>query len=111
MLNFNCFLTKKKHDLERDPDEMQPELQYRTKLKTEEAIKPFLKTDFGELYNYDAIKYLKQLDSNSIDLIFADPPYNINKPEWDSFSSQKEYVEWSMEWITEAQRVLKQNGT
>ncbi len=74
-------------------------------------IKPFFSTNLGSLYNYDAIEFLRQLESNSIDLVFADPPYNIKKAEWDSFSSQKEYVEWSMAWITEAHRVLRKTGS
>ena len=91
--------------------ELQIEMQFYQKPYVKEEIKPFFETQYGKLYNYDAIKYLKQLDSNSIDLIFADPPYNIKKAEWDTFSNQKEYVEWSMEWITEAHRVLKNTGS
>ncbi|MEX0720489.1 MAG: DNA methyltransferase [Balneolaceae bacterium] len=72
---------------------------------------PFLKTSHGTLYNCDCNDLLDSLDSNSVDLIFADPPYNIKKAEWDSFSSQKEYVEWSMEWIEKAERVLKDTGS
>lgn len=72
---------------------------------------PFFTTKKGSLYNYDAVAFLKQLESNSIDLVFADPPYNIKKAEWDTFSSQKEYVDWSMSWITEAHRVLKKTGS
>lgn len=91
--------------------ELQLELQFRTKVESFALIEPYFESEYGKLYNYDAIKYLKQLDSNSVDLIFADPPYNINKAEWDTFSSQKAYVEWSMIWITEAHRVLKNTGS
>ena len=91
--------------------ELQLEIQYRPSSKNKEIVQPFFETKNGKLFNYDAIKYLKQLDSNSIDLIFADPPYNIKKAEWDTFSNQKEYVDWSMEWITEAHRVLKKTGS
>jgi site-specific DNA-methyltransferase (adenine-specific) len=72
---------------------------------------PFVQTDYGKLFQVDAIEFLKTVESDSIDLIFADPPYNIKKAEWDTFSSQKEYVEWSMEWITESHRVLKTVGS
>ncbi len=92
-------------------EEMQLEIQYRPSIQSKKIIQPFFKTDFGKLYNCDAIHYLKQLESNSVDLIFADPPYNIKKAEWDTFSSQKEYVDWSMEWISEAHRVLKKTGS
>ena len=91
--------------------EMQMELQFRTKPDTFDDIQPYFETQYGKLYNYDAVKYLKQLESNSIDLIFADPPYNIKKAEWDTFSNQQEYIDWSMEWITEAYRVLKKTGS
>ncbi len=65
----------------------------------------------GKLYQTDSIKWLKTLDSESVDLIFADPPYNIKKTEWDKFESQEKYIEWSMQWIEQASRVLKKNGT
>ena len=65
----------------------------------------------GELWVGDAIAWLRLLDSESVDLVFADPPYNINKAEWDSFESQQEYVNWSLEWIEQAARVLKPMGT
>jgi site-specific DNA-methyltransferase (adenine-specific) len=91
--------------------EMQLELQYRPKIENNDNIQPYFETEYGKLFNYDAIKFLKQLENNSIDLIFADPPYNIRKAEWDTFSSQMEYVDWSMEWISEAHRVLKSTGS
>ncbi len=74
-------------------------------------IKPFFETNLGKLYNYDAIEFLKQLEPNSVDLIFADPPYNIKKAEWDTFANQKEYISWSLEWIKETHRVLKNTGS
>lgn len=65
----------------------------------------------GEVWVGDAVEWLKSLESNSIDLIFADPPYNIKKAEWDTFESQEEYIRWSIKWIEQAARVLKPNGT
>lgn len=92
-------------------EELQLEIPYHLRFRPTEPFSPFFESTFGKLYQMDAIKYLKQLESNSIDLIFADPPYNIKKAEWDTFSNQKEYVSWSMEWIIEAQRVLKKTGS
>ncbi|HEX9389006.1 MAG TPA: site-specific DNA-methyltransferase [Anaerolineales bacterium] len=65
----------------------------------------------GELWVGDSIAWLRSLESETVDLIFADPPYNIKKAEWDTFESQEQYVEWSLEWIKEAARVLKTTGT
>ncbi|MDI6694817.1 MAG: site-specific DNA-methyltransferase [Anaerolineales bacterium] len=65
----------------------------------------------GEIWVGDAIAWLQTLDTESVDMIFADPPYNIKKAEWDTFESQEQYVEWSLQWIQEAARVLKPTGT
>ena len=65
----------------------------------------------GELYQGDSIKWLQSLDSSSVDLVVADPPYNIKKADWDKFESQEQYIEWSMKWIKETSRVLTPNGT
>ena len=51
------------------------------------------------------------MSDESVDLVFADPPYNIKKAEWDTFESQQAYVNWSLEWIEQAARVLKSTGT
>ena len=74
-------------------------------------IKPFFETSLGKLFNEDVITFFKTLETSSVQLIFADPPYNIKKAEWDTFESQKEYVDWSMAWIEEAHRVLSPNGS
>lgn len=65
----------------------------------------------GAIYVGDSIQWLASLESESVDLIVADPPYNINKAEWDSFESQQAYVDWSLNWIEQAARVLKPTGT
>ena len=62
----------------------------------------------------DSIDILKKIKSNSIDLIFADPPYNIGKDfgnNKDIWKSKKEYIEWCKIWLDECYRVLKDNGT
>ena len=74
-------------------------------------IEPFFETDLGKLFSDDVITFFKTLKTSSVQLVFADPPYNIKKAEWDTFESQKEYVDWSMEWIREAHRVLAPNGS
>jgi len=65
----------------------------------------------GEIWVGDAIAWLRSLENESVDLIFADPPYNIRKAEWDTFESQQDYVTWSLGWIEQAARVLKPTGT
>jgi site-specific DNA-methyltransferase (adenine-specific) len=65
----------------------------------------------GEIWVGDSLIWLQMLESESVDLVFADPPYNIKKAEWDTFESQQEYVKWSLKWIKEVSRVLKPNGS
>ncbi len=65
----------------------------------------------GKLFRGDVLGWLKSLETGTVDLLFADPPYNIKKAEWDDFESMHAYVAWSRDWITEAARVLKPNGT
>ncbi len=63
----------------------------------------------------DAINILaNHLASESVDLIFADPPYNIGKKFanfHDKWDSEEEYVNWSYKWLDECIRILKPNGT
>jgi site-specific DNA-methyltransferase (adenine-specific) len=65
----------------------------------------------GRLYQGDSLEWLKSLETQSVDLVFADPPYNIKKADWDCFESQEHYVEWSLQWISEVARILKPAGS
>ena len=65
----------------------------------------------GKLFQGDSIDWLKSIEAKSIDLIFADPPYNIKKADWDNFENQEQYIEWSLQWICEASRILKPTGS
>jgi site-specific DNA-methyltransferase (adenine-specific) len=73
--------------------------------------KPFCQTGLGKLYNLDVLEFFRFIPSQSVHLIFADPPYNIKKAEWDTFESQKKYIDWSLKWIKEAERVLSPTGS
>lgn len=61
----------------------------------------------------DAIDELKKIESNSIDLIVTDPPYNLNKDYGETKDNlfHEEYIEFSRAWLKEAHRVLKNTGT
>jgi site-specific DNA-methyltransferase (adenine-specific) len=65
----------------------------------------------GSLYLGDSLAWLKSLKSETVDLVFADPPYNIKKADWDNFESHQHYVAWSRDWLQEASRILKKTGT
>lgn len=62
----------------------------------------------------DSLSVLQHIKTGSIDLIFSDPPYNINKDfgnNKDKWDSVKDYIEWCKKWIDECMRVLKDSGT
>lgn len=61
----------------------------------------------------DAIEKMKEVKSESIDLIIADPPYNLGKDygNGSDLKSFDEYIEFTKEWTKEANRILKDTGT
>ncbi|MFR9282413.1 MAG: adenine-specific DNA-methyltransferase [Peptoniphilus lacrimalis] len=85
--------------------------------------KIFDNVNFEFEYKYDkdsllilgnAMQVLRKISSDSIDLIFADPPYGIGKDfgnDTDIFHSSNDYFIWAKEWIDECMRVLKDDGT
>lgn len=70
-------------------------------------------TDLGQLYQGDCYSLLKTIDSDSVDLIFADPPFNLSKlypSEVNDNLRVEKYLNWCEEWITECARILKPGG-
>jgi site-specific DNA-methyltransferase (adenine-specific) len=61
----------------------------------------------------DAVEVLKSIPSESVDLICADPPYNLGKEYGHDFDRQAwdEYEKFTREWISEAVRVLRPVGS
>lgn len=69
--------------------------------------------ELGKIHQGDCIERMRQIESGTIDLVFADPPFNIGY-EYDEYhdrQSDDEYIEWSRQWMEEVYRVLKPNGT
>lgn len=61
----------------------------------------------------DCLKVLPKMRAGSVDLIFADPPFNIGydyRGEYDDNLKHEAYVDWCGEWISACRRVLKPNG-
>jgi site-specific DNA-methyltransferase (adenine-specific) len=89
-------------------------------------IEPFTDTALYKLYAGDCIETLNGLPEESVDLIFADPPYNlsnggtsvhagkrvsVDKGDWDKSAGPKEDFEFHLAWINACRRVLKKDGT
>lgn len=85
-------------------------------------------SDFtNKIIEGNCTEVMKAIPDNSIDLIFADPPYNLQlqnilirpnnsivngvNDNWDKFGSFEEYDEFIKNWLYECQRILKKTGT
>ncbi len=88
--------------------------------------KPYYEKRKFRLYKADCLNILNSLPENSINMIFADPPYflssgsftcqsgkrvSVKKGEWDLSNGTKNNFEFHLLWIKACRRVLKPNGT
>ena len=92
-----------------------------TKVTADPAVLPLDRIMIG-----DCIAQMRALPAKSVDMIFADPPYNLQlggelfRPDgshvdavtddWDKFDSLSAYDRFTREWLFEAKRILKDNG-
>ena len=83
----------------------------------------------NKIIHGDCIEEMKSIPDNSVDLIFADPPYYLQLPkgkrlkradgsevipvdnDWDKFESYDDYDSFTENWLKECQRILKTTGT
>lgn len=71
-------------------------------------------TGLGALFKGDCLKILPMIAESYVDMIFADPPFNIGKEYGECVNDRRadhEYLEWCQAWIDECIRVLKQGGS
>ena len=77
----------------------------------------------NKIINGDSLEELKKIPSETFDLVFADPPYNLQlknsltRPDrskvsavndkWDQFESFKKYDDFTVAWLSECRRILK----
>jgi site-specific DNA-methyltransferase (adenine-specific) len=87
---------------------------------------PYFSEENFVLFLADSLHFLKNISSNSIDMVFADPPYflsndgitcqsgkmiSVNKGEWDKSEGVQAKHEFNRQWLKECKRILKPNGT
>ncbi len=83
-----------------------------------------MKSEFkNKIINGDSLEELKKIPRETFDLIFADPPYNLQlkseliRPDrskvsavndkWDQFENFKKYDDFTYQWLSECKRILK----
>ncbi|MBI2100354.1 MAG: site-specific DNA-methyltransferase [Candidatus Vogelbacteria bacterium] len=90
------------------------------------AIRPYFQKDNFTLYHGNALVILNHLPETSIDMVFADPPYNlsnggftvhagrmvsVNKGDWDKSRGFQDDYDFHYNWLKACKRVLKPQGT
>lgn len=71
-------------------------------------------SELGRLYHGDCLEILPSIQDESVDLIFADPPFNLRKDYGNGTSddlTQSDYLNWSRKWIDQCIRILKPGGS
>ncbi len=88
---------------------------------------PDIEIPLNRIINGDCVAELHQLPASSADLVFADPPYNLQlkralwrpnmttvdavNDKWDQFESFEAYDDFTHNWLSECHRVLKDDGS
>jgi modification methylase len=96
-------------------------------LRPKAAAEPLAGLPLGQIIQDDCVKAMAGLPDACVDMIFADPPYNLQlggdlfRPEggrvdavddaWDKFDTFQTYDDFTRAWLKEARRILKPNGT
>ena len=73
-------------------------------------VDPYFTTTYGVLFAEDCLRILRKIKSETIDTVFADPPFNLGKDYRNGYNDardRQEYLAWCKEWIRECCRVLK----
>ena len=97
------------------------------RLRPRNSPKPVRELPFDQIILGDCIAEMARLPNKCVDMIFADPPYNLQlggdllRPEggkvdacdddWDKFDSLATYDDFTRHWLAEARRILKDDGT
>ena len=90
------------------------------------ADKAIFESEHARLYKADSIDFMNLMPEKSVNMIFADPPYNlsndgytvhagkrvsVNKGEWDKSKGIKEDFDFHYRWLEAARRILKDDGS
>lgn len=70
-------------------------------------------SELGKIHQGDCVAWMNSAPAGSVDLVFADPPFNIGY-KYDVYDDRREeehYLDWSREWMGAVYRILKDDGT
>lgn len=108
-------------------EKIKPAAKSVSKTLAKKAAQPQATLPLDSIMRMDCIEAMRSLPNACIDMVFADPPYNLqlggdlHRPdgsqvdavndEWDKFDSFAAYDKFTSEWLAEARRILKPDGT
>ncbi len=82
--------------------------------RAEKKLTPVFETERGRLYQCDCLDLLPSIPDDSMDCVFADPPFNLRKNygvKVNDDLAEPQYLQWSYQWLQELSRVLKPGGS
>lgn len=74
-------------------------------------LKPAYSTEFGALFNTDAMQLLTRLPSESVDLVMTSPPFALTRQKEYGNEPIERYLDWFMPFCLEIKRILKPTGS
>ncbi len=80
----------------------------------DKSLRPIFETKLGKLYQCDCLDLLPSIGTETVDSVFADPPFNLNKnygAKVNDDLAEEKYLRWSYQWLEECCRVLKIGGS
>ncbi|WMD19948.1 DNA methyltransferase [Achromobacter seleniivolatilans] len=91
-----------------------PAINSKVRARANKSLKPAFKNALGTLFQGDCMDIMARLPSESVDMVFADPPFNLDKlypSEIDDNLRKSHYLQWCEEWLAESIRLLKDGGS
>lgn len=74
-------------------------------------MEPYYKDEFMTLYHADIVEALRSIPEKSVDSVVTSPPYAMQRKTTYGGIPEKDYPEWTVTWMKEARRVLKDDGS
>jgi len=105
----NLFIQGKVVNIQKEFEEEQET----TRSIVEEKTNKYKTLPINKIICGDAIEVMKKIRDNSIDMTFADPPFNLNKKygNYKDRKAEQEYIQWCKIWLTEMVRITKPTGS
>ncbi len=116
MLKMGVFDYRLTSIIQKNADQIYQLIKQQIQNSAEISIVPPLvfETKLGKLYQGDCLDLMHNIDGDSVDLVFADPPFNLNKlypSKIDDNLKSGQYLRWCEKWANECIRILKPGGS